>query len=85
MKYTTQDALDIARQLEPLLVPHGIHVAIGGSLVYRGDSEKDIDIFLYPHNRNVDMNPTMIAALLENRGYGRREGSEGKTEFNLRA
>lgn len=32
---------------------HGdFHVTLGGSCLYRGESKKDMDVYLYPHNFN---------------------------------
>lgn len=50
MKYTIQDAIDAARLIEPELARRGLHASVGGSLMYRGDSEKDIDLIIYRHN-----------------------------------
>jgi len=71
-KYTTADALKIASELEPILAQNGLHVAIGGSLVYRGTSEKDIDIFIYPHSRETPMDLKVITSILNSAGYIRR-------------
>lgn len=79
MTYTIEHALNIARQLEPTMARYGIHVAIGGSLVYRGTSDKDIDIFLYPHDRNVDMNPNNIVKRLAEFGYVVRDQDNDST------
>lgn len=42
----------VAERLEPKMAEHGAHIALGGSVLYRGTSEKDLDILVYPHTRN---------------------------------
>lgn len=47
--WTLESALPLLRGLEESLKPHGIHVALGGSVLHRGESKKDLDVFLYPN------------------------------------
>jgi len=51
MKHTRDHAIKACQQLEAVLAPHGIHVALGGSVLTRGESEHDYDIMLYPHKK----------------------------------
>ena len=44
---TTYEALSLCRVLEPYFVKHNLHIALGGSCLYRGTSTHDIDIFIY--------------------------------------
>lgn len=40
----------------------GYHVALGGSVMYNGESKKDLDVIVYPH-KNLDLHrptPTML-------------------------
>lgn len=70
MKYTLQDAAAIAARLEPLIFARfNLHLAIGGSCVYRGHSEKDIDVFIYPHNKEVVIDRNAIWGWLESEGF----------------
>lgn len=50
MKYTRELGIEICEKLEAELVPLGLHVALSGSLLYRGESNNDIDIIIYPHD-----------------------------------
>src|SRR3954469_18790986 len=50
MKITLEDALPVVRWLETQLIPKGAHCSLGGSVLHKGFSEKDLDIFIYPHN-----------------------------------
>lgn len=49
MKITLEQAIDICRELESKLDPIGYHCGLTGSTLYKGESEKDIDIIIYPH------------------------------------
>lgn len=48
---TAADGLTLIKLLEPQVAPLGLHLALGGSLAYRGTSEKDIDIMVYTHSK----------------------------------
>jgi hypothetical protein len=50
MKYTVQDGLREAKRFEELFSQHGWHIALGGSLIYKGESDNDIDLIAYPHD-----------------------------------
>ena len=43
------EALDLIRHLEPIAQKHGLHVALGGSVLPCGSSRKDVDILVLPH------------------------------------
>lgn len=79
MKYTLQHAVNIAEKLEPHMADIGLHVAIGGSCVYRGGSDKDIDIFLYPHSREVEICRLAIARKLLDLGFEARKKDADST------
>lgn len=73
MTYTIENAVAIAARLEPLIFARfNLHLAIGGSLVYRGHSEKDIDVFIYPHNKEVVIDRNAIWGWLEGEGFNAR-------------
>ena len=69
MKYTTSQAVQICTELEPFLAEKGYHAAIGGSLAYRGTSNKDIDIILYPHNNSITTDRYELVDLLSKQGF----------------
>lgn len=82
MTHTLQHAVDIARQLEaPIFERFNLHIAIGGSCVYRGTSEKDVDIFLYPHSKEVQMDRLAIMAWLAEHGFMPPENLDGDEDF----
>lgn len=53
--WTRDIALEVLKSLEDFLAKHGFHCALGGSVMYRGDSEKDLDVIVYPHNKDSHM------------------------------
>lgn len=52
MTHTIIDALNIAKKVEELIEPYGYHVAIGGSCMYQGYSDDDIDLICYTHHQH---------------------------------
>lgn len=46
---TLAEAVAKARQLEALVTPYGYHIALTGSCLYKGESEKDMDFVVYQH------------------------------------
>lgn len=69
MNYNTEDAVNLCIRLEPVVSRHGYHLAIGGSLAYRGTSTKDIDILIYPHNSGMECGRAHLIALLKSHGF----------------
>ena len=43
------EAMSLVRKLEEFLIPLELHVALAGSVLHKGESSKDIDLFIYPH------------------------------------
>lgn len=48
--WTLPQGQALATDLEDLLVPLGYHVALGGGVLHKGFSRKDLDLFIYPHD-----------------------------------
>jgi len=44
-----EEAVWVIERLEPVMANLGAHVALAGSVAYRGTSDKDLDLILYPH------------------------------------
>lgn len=51
------EGIAIARRLEAFCAPLGFHVALGGSVLHKGISTKDLDIFIYPHHTDTENEP----------------------------
>lgn len=60
-----EEAVAIARDLEPVAAANGFHVGLTGGCLYRDGERKDVDLIFYPHDR-VSPAPAheMIAALM---------------------
>jgi hypothetical protein len=52
--WTLQEALAILAKLEPELKKMNAHCGLTGSVMYRGDSKKDLDIIIYPRHKNSE-------------------------------
>lgn len=46
---TLEEAIIICKELEVKLKEIGYHCGLTGSMLYKGQSTKDIDIIIYPH------------------------------------
>lgn len=65
---TLNEGIDIARLIEKAIIPAGYHCALGGSVLHRGESSKDLDIFIYPHN-GKRLNPALVRQKLLIAGF----------------
>ncbi len=63
------DGVVICQELEPKLAEIGYHLALAGSLLYRGESTKDIDILIYPHTSQVNCHRKFLVEKLETFGF----------------
>lgn len=72
MKFTIENALEIVRHLEPKLAEIGYHTALTGGCLYRGGSDKDVDIILYPHIPTLTVEDAVLHATLEAAGFVNR-------------
>jgi hypothetical protein len=51
-QYTLETAVKFARLFEVLFAPD-YHIPLGGSCLHRGESDKDIDLYVYPDSEMV--------------------------------
>jgi hypothetical protein len=73
MRYSLEELVTLARKLEPFMEEIGCHVAIGGSCLHKGGSDKDMDLYIYPHKDHVSKD--VIAQKLLSIGFkDRRTG-----------
>jgi len=49
--WTQTEALLFLADLETKAAAAGLHVALAGSVLYRGESKKDLDVVIYPHTK----------------------------------
>jgi len=64
MKITLDQALPFVRSLEQKLIPLGAHCALGGSVLHSGESNKDLDIFVYPNSQETSRTPEELIEIL---------------------
>lgn len=62
--WTLEQARSLLNYLEPQLAAVGYHVGLMGSVLLRGESSKDLDIIIYPHNKMVQDIPRVHAVLV---------------------
>lgn len=48
--WTLDQALDLIRDLQPLVRELNYHITLGGGVLNTGESEKDLDLFFIPLN-----------------------------------
>jgi len=51
--WTLNDALPLIRKIEPIAKRHGFSLALYGSVLYRGESEKDLDLFFVEQEPDI--------------------------------
>jgi hypothetical protein len=65
--WVLHDALQFVRRLEKKLRIAYAHVAFTGSVLYEGESRKDLDIVIFPHSsRHFDLD--LVRGVLEEAG-----------------
>lgn len=67
--WTLEQGLELARNLESLAIECGFHVAIGGGVMLRGESMKDLDLFFYPH-RKISAKPVLAVLIFKLKQFG---------------
>jgi hypothetical protein len=60
------EGVEFARHVEREAIQHGYHVALGGSVLHRGESDKDVDLIVYPHKTSeVRLSPEEFVGKLK--------------------
>ncbi len=50
--WNLDQAIQLCRELEKTASANGFHVALSGSVLRDGKSDKDVDVIVYPHKTN---------------------------------
>lgn len=81
------EGLKIAREFEAKLAPLGVHVALAGSVMYAGTSNKDLDLILYPHQKKTrhDICDALLTLVPEAKRIGGDVDQYPENRFVLRA
>jgi hypothetical protein len=53
-QWTLEEGVLLCRLVEQTVIPAGYHCALGGGVLHRGESDKDLDIFIYPHSQKLN-------------------------------
>jgi len=62
--WTLEQGVAFCRKVEDLLVPAGFHCALGGGVLQKGESFKDLDVFVYPHKSDGTISEEEVAKAL---------------------
>lgn len=74
-KWTLAEGVNIIQDLDPLLRKVGIVCALTGSVIFKGESTKDLDIILYPYDdRILAFSPAKLEEVLVSFGFKRTQG-----------
>ena len=69
-KWTIQEGIGLARTLEPIAIANGYHVALGGSVLHQGVSDKDCDFIIYKRSKAEKYtNPLQVVTTLTEVGF----------------
>lgn len=60
--WTLNAAVDFIRFLEPVLAKAGFHCGLTGGSIFKGTSDKDVDVIVYPHQSGMPNQPDREAA-----------------------
>lgn len=58
--WTLEQGIRLARRLEPIAIQHNAHIALGGGVLHRDSSDKDLDIFVYPRKTTESFSWTIL-------------------------
>lgn len=68
--WVLEDAIKLVRLIEPVIRPFGFHSALGGGVLQRGSSAKDVDIMLYQRSHEVAGTFSDVLTALKTIGFG---------------
>jgi hypothetical protein len=83
--YTLVEGIAVCKEIEELIKPLGCHCGLGGSLMYRGYSTKDIDVLIYPRSK-AKIDKLAVVHALAKAGYKFNNHSSsvrGSVEFDV--
>lgn len=69
-KIRLDNVLPVLVELEQIMSGNGYHIALTGSVLYKGGSNDDVDVIVYPHDpANRPLDAQGLQQLLEDNGY----------------
>jgi len=69
------EAIELIRKLEIEIKPIKYTSSLGGGVLFKGESYKDLDIFIAPYNK-TDKDYDALIKILENMGFIRKKTKE---------
>lgn len=81
--WTLEEGIALARRLEPIAIELNSHIALGGGVLHRGSSEKDVDIFVYPRDKSTAFHP-LPSVLLKAFGVSYFKETEASYKFDTK-
>lgn len=64
--WTLEEGIAFARTIQEIVLPLRYWTSLGGSVLYKGQAKKDLDLVIAPFNKNDCVPPEqVIAAILE--------------------
>ncbi len=61
--WTLEEALEFIRVIEPIFADVGWHVGLTGSVLYKGVSDHDLDVIVFPHSTAIASKDALLEAL----------------------
>jgi hypothetical protein len=69
MMWNLQEGIEAVRKVEPVAIECGYHSALGGSVLHSGESDKDLDIFLYVRKSKEGADRSQVIERLRDAGF----------------
>ncbi len=63
--WTLEDALLLIREIQPRIYKFAYHVCLGGGVLNRGESEKDLDLYFSPFSDTALAKPAELLVYLD--------------------
>ena len=70
MKWDINRGIVIAQLIESIVVKLGYHVALTGSVLIKGESDKDLDVMIYPHKTTSCSPREEVMEKMSQSGFG---------------
>lgn len=68
-RWFLDEALTLIRHFQPLFEVKGWHLGLTGSVLYRFESHKDLDLIVYPHKRTEQTKPDDALEVIKSLGF----------------
>lgn len=75
--WTMERALVMLRSLQVQIIPTGYHLALGGGVLNKGCSDKDLDVYFLPRLGETNDTKWLLRILHRNWGSSEKIGTSG--------